>query len=443
MQPFRALLSDDGSADERERQKSNFSDIHEALDHLEVTEDATLVSSYINLTNTIIGSGVLGLPFAFAASGWVLGFIIIVISGGASILSLHLLTICALKVKGDRPSSFYAVTEMSVPQLTFLIDFAVAVQCFGVGISYLIVIGGLMPDVMSQIGADSFWQEREIWVILGFAIVAPLSCFEKMDALRYTSAASIGFVIFITFIIFLYAIPSVGLDPCNHDDDNGAECLGETTVMNFSIDTLRVFSIFIFAFSCQSNMFAIVNELKDPTIARFDIICWSAIGSAFAMYAIVAACGYATYGDDVEDNILINYPNNPLTSTARVAVSLLVAFSYPLQTHPARSSSLALWEQYDKDGGISAKKFYLFRYWFITIAFLGGSFGLAMITDDLGIILALVGGTASTIISYILPGAAYYKMHTYDGPTWKRYAAATMFFIGIAITPICLVFVFV
>ena len=35
--------------------------------------DATIFSSVVNLTNSIIGSGILGLPYAFAASGWVLG----------------------------------------------------------------------------------------------------------------------------------------------------------------------------------------------------------------------------------------------------------------------------------------------------------------------------------------------------------------------------------
>ncbi len=36
-----------------------------------------------------------------------------------------------------------------------------------------------------------------------------------------------------------------------------------------------------------------------------------------------------------------------ITSVARVFVSLLVAFSYPLQCNPARSSALALWQMVD------------------------------------------------------------------------------------------------
>lgn len=47
----------------------------------------------------------------------------------------------------------------------------------------------------------------------------------------------------------------------------------------------------------------------------------------------------------------------------------------------------------------------------ITIAFLSLSFTLAMIVDYLGIVLALVGATGSTLVSYILPGLIYLKLH--------------------------------
>ena len=66
-----------------------------------------------------------------------------------------------------------------------------------------------------------------------------------------------------------------------------------------------------------------------------------------------------------------------------------------------------------------------------------------MIVDDLGVVLSLIGATGSTIITYILPGAAYYIMHTNSGPAWKRNGAAVLFLLGCLIMPVCLVFIFV
>lgn len=250
---FYPLLSKGSIADyeiDRDKRKSSYAEREQERFHKGeiVFNEATSLSSYINLTNTIVGSGMLGLPYAFANTGWVLGSILISLSGMASIFSLHLLSICASKV--PRPASFYSVTEATVPQLSFLIDTAVFLQCFGVSCSYLIVFGGLMPDVMRQIGADDAYQQRQIWVLIGFAIVAPLSCLRKLDALKYTSGLAIIFVVFLTFLILLFAVNVPGLDPCADADDD--QCGGEQELFTVNMNTFRVFSIFVFAFACQT-----------------------------------------------------------------------------------------------------------------------------------------------------------------------------------------------
>jgi len=63
---------------------------------------------------------------------------------------------------------------------------------------------------------------------------------------------------------------------------------------------------------------------------------------------------------------------------------------------------------------------------------------------DLSIVLALVGATGSTTVSYILPGFFYYLLfkNPEDGPGWKRSAALAQGILGILIIPFCLVFIF-
>ena len=69
---------------------------------------------------------------------------------------------------------------------------------------------------------------------------------------------------------------------------------------------------------------------------------------------------------------------------------------------------------------------------------------------------ALVGATGATVVSFTLPGAAYYSMHTHsedtsdkikfdtiDGPKWKVYGAAGLVITGCILTPVCLVFIFI
>ena len=309
--------------------------------------NASIMSCYVNLANTILGSGMLGLPYAFASAGWGLGSILLIFSCLSSAFSLHTLSLCAMSLPG--PSSFYSVGHHVMPAFTLVIDFAVAIKCFGVATSYLIVIGDLMPDVMEQFDAPEFWHSRFIWVIFGFMIVAPLSCLRNLDSLKFTSFVSIVFVAFLTILIILYSFEVGDLDACQDIDDDEV-CVGEKSNFKTDMNTLRVLSIFIFGFTCQQNIFAVVNELKQRTPSRVNSVIGLAIGTALLLYITVAGFGYETYGDEVESDILVNYPETYLTSTARLFVSLLVAFSYPLQAHPARRCILTLVGTLEKEG---------------------------------------------------------------------------------------------
>lgn len=163
------------------------------------------------------------------------------------------------------------------------------------------------------------------------------------------------------------------------------------------------------------------------------------------------------------------------TSIARIFVSLLVAFSYPLLCNPGRNSMISLWSVFmdgkktkgnldDSVGhghgnsiAVNAKlmreqtkeqlkaeaKLYNFRFMVCTAIFTFGSLGLALILNDLGVVLALIGATGSTVITFILPGAAYYVMHKHSGPAWKRIGAIGLFCLGCIIMPVCVTFIFV
>jgi len=71
-----------------------------------------------------------------------------------------------------------------------------------------------------------------------------------------------------------------------------------------------------------------------------------------------------------------------------------------------------------------------------TAAFLAGSLLIALAVDDLGVVMAVVGATGSTAVSYILPGAIYWVLHPH--PHAMRFAAGAMFAAGVCITPVSL-----
>jgi amino acid permease len=83
--------------------------------------------------------------------------------------------------------------------------------------------------------------------------------------------------------------------------------------------------------------------------------------------------------------------------------------------------------------------------------FLLGTLTVALTLRDLGVVLAVVGATGSTIVSYILPGAIYYTIHPHEqqqqqgggggGGAVKRRLALALCLAGCVIIPLALGFI--
>lgn len=85
-------------------------------------------------------------PAALASIGLVPGILVVMLSAAASGMGLFFLSQCASRTDG-RHASFFAISKLTWPGMAIFFDLAIAIKCFGVGVSYLIIIGDLMPQV--------------------------------------------------------------------------------------------------------------------------------------------------------------------------------------------------------------------------------------------------------------------------------------------------------
>ena len=107
------------------------------------------------------------MPSALSKMGILLGAIVFAWAGLTAGFGLYLQSRCARYV--DRGSaSFAALSRLTYPNLSVLFDAAIAVKCFGVGVSYLIIIGDLMPGIVQGFapgaGQVAFLVDRQFWI---------------------------------------------------------------------------------------------------------------------------------------------------------------------------------------------------------------------------------------------------------------------------------------
>lgn len=205
----------------------------------------SILSSIFVLIKSTIGTSIYVLPYAFSKTGWIFGIIFMIFGCIINIFSLHLLALCLQKV---HPSSFYAITKITFPHAVALIDLAISLDCLGTSIAFLVVIGGIMPQVMMQFNSISqIFLERQFWITIAFLFCIPCGFVHRISAFKWTSALADLSVAFFCIILLLYSSTWSNLDPC--DETN--ICTGKTSNIAFSFDTIKVFSIYSMAFNCQ------------------------------------------------------------------------------------------------------------------------------------------------------------------------------------------------
>ncbi|KAF2716162.1 hypothetical protein K431DRAFT_235977 [Polychaeton citri CBS 116435] len=406
-----------------------------------VEGNASWISSVVNLLNTIVGAGVLAMPKALSNMGVLLGVVVILWSALASGFGLYLQTQCARFLdKGG--ASFFALSQITYPNASVIFDGAIAIKCFGVGVSYLIIIGDLMPGVVqgfsSDVGGSEFLLMRQFWITAFMVFLIPLSFLKRLDSLKYTSFVAL---VSIAYLIVLVVYHFAARDTL---DERGA--VHWVQPGSFT-SVLQVFPVIVFAYTCHQNMFSILNEIKNPTQFRTTSVVTTSIGSAASIYCLVAITGYLSFGDNILGNIVAQYIPSVASTIGRLAIVILVGLSYPLQVHPCRASldAVSRWrparrrtQEYTPASGSPSRNSLLghggnkipagskpeemseLRFAIITTFVIIMSYIVAMTVSSLDKVLAYVGSTGSTSISFILPGLFYYKISAPDSPHQQR-----------------------
>lgn len=164
---------------------------------------ATVASVAFVLLNTALGSGILGLPGAFAKAGMIGGIALLCVTSVLAVIGVHLL--CEVADRVGRPASFYSVAQAAAgAQAGVLIDILIAINAFGCATSYLIVVGDVLPEVSSSFGAPALLVSRNFWMLIALAIGAPLAYLRDLSALSITAYIAFVCVVYIAGVVGIF-----------------------------------------------------------------------------------------------------------------------------------------------------------------------------------------------------------------------------------------------
>ncbi|KAG7273372.1 hypothetical protein CRUP_022915 [Coryphaenoides rupestris] len=251
--------------------------------------------SAFNLSNAIMGSGILGLSYAMSNTGIVLFLILLTAIATLSSYSVHLLLRSA-GVVGIRAYEQLGLRAFGQPG-KILAGVIITLHNIGAMSSYLFIVKYELPLVIQAFlgqtssSGDWYMNGNYLIVIVSLSVILPLALMKHLGYLGYTSGFSLTcMVFFLSSVIYKRFNIACPLEAFGNFSNNATIPEDICTAKYFTInpETAYTIPILAFAFVCHPEVLPIYTELRNPTKRRMQGIANVSILAMFVMYLLTA-----------------------------------------------------------------------------------------------------------------------------------------------------------
>lgn len=385
----------------------------------------SLGMSVFNLSNAIMGSGILGLAFALANTGILLFLILLTSVTLLSIYSINLLLICS---KETGCMVYEKLGEQVFGTTGKLVIFgATSLQNTGAMLSYLFIVKNELPSaikfLMGKEEEFSAWyvDGRVLVVMVTFGIILPLCLLKNLGYLGYTSGFSLSCMVFFLIVVIYkkFQIPCMSVEQNSTISANVTDMCTPKYV-TFNSKTVYALPTIAFAFVCHPSILPIYSELKDRSQKKMQMVSNISFFAMFVMYFLTAIFGYLTFYEKVQSDLLHKYQSRDdiLILTVRLAVIVAVILTVPVLFFTVRSSLFELAKK---------TKFHLCSHVWVTIVLLVIINLLVIFIPSMKDIFGVVGVTSANMLIFILPSSLYLRITNQDGDKGTQRIWAALF----------------
>ncbi|ORX88387.1 hypothetical protein K493DRAFT_268405 [Basidiobolus meristosporus CBS 931.73] len=367
------------------------------------TEGSTSISGVaFNVLNTIIGSGILGLPYAVKQAGFVTGLIVLAFVGVLTDFSLRML------VKSGRQAGIYHYSMLANSTLgkvgSFFLNIFILFNGLGIAISYLIIIGDTLPLLAAQyVPGFGVLQNRIFGIVMcSIIFIFPLLFFRTLAPLAKFSAISIGCLPVICIIVAIRA-PSYAKDY-------------EIKYTVFGDNIFPAIGVMSFAYVVSHSTFLNYCTLKNPTQKRWSIASMAAVGGSAVIYLAFSAIGFASFGNSLDSNVFTNFPRDDIAiNVARLCLIITMFLTYPCVFYSARMVTNIML-RFETETKTPTKM----QHILVNVGLFLVTLAIGLPVKNLGTVYQLIGALCASGISYIIPALIYMSVFWDLKGIWLR-----------------------
>ncbi|KAK1925556.1 amino acid transporter [Papiliotrema laurentii] len=385
------------------QRRSSLVDELEELEHAEGPNGGgvkgTLLDGIANMANSIMGAGIVGLPYAISQAGFVTGVGLLI---GLAILTDWTIRLVVVNAKLSGRDSYFGVMHHCFgPAGSAAVSFFQFAFAFGGMCAFNVIIGDSIPHVIAYIFPSLSEHHVLRWlvdrhfiiVLVTIFISFPLSLHRDIAKLSKSSSfALVSMMIIVTAVV----LRGVAVD---------SSLKGSSTHI-FSFIRPGVFEaigVISFAFVCHHNTMFIYQSIEMPTLDRFNAVTHVSTSMSLICCLLMAVTGYVVFTDKTQGNILNNFsPDDLLINIARFCFGANMSTTIPLENYVCR--------EVIEDTLFHGKPFSNRRHVISTVLVVFTAMSVSLLTCDLGVVLEVAGGLSATALAFIFPASAYYTL---------------------------------
>ena len=297
---------------------------------------ATVFGTTVNLANTIIGAGLLTLPFAIYVSGGLLNALalFVLVAAGSACGFLYLIECCEHHGK----FTYKEIGERALG-VGWPVELVKMLYTFGTCTAYMVLIGDFVTSLSAEIAPgdsrllrrlhDVFSSRTSSTILVAATLCFPLSLLRSLNALRFTSLLAIGCIAYTVLAV-------AGTFAVEHH----FRVADSVRLTSFSPTILGCLPLMGVSLTGHYNAPRLYYEMRDRSESKFRAVVAGAIATCVVCYSVMALSGYLMFGDRVDGDILNNLSTTGSVAVlARLALLVTIVFSYPLVFNAVRSSA--------------------------------------------------------------------------------------------------------
>ncbi|KAF4373779.1 hypothetical protein CsatB_004908 [Cannabis sativa] len=337
--------------------------------------------TFANVFIAIVGSGVLGLPYAFRKTGWVFGALVLF---SVAFLTYHcMMLLIATRRRLDsllgysKIASFgdlgYAVCG---PPGRLSVDIMLVLAQAGFCVSYLIFISNTLAFLFNYqfLGLGVSPKSLFLWACFPFQLglnsiptlthLAPLSIFADVVDL-----GAMGVVMVEDVVIFLNQKPAL-------------QAFGGLSVFFYGL------GVAVYAFEGIGMILPLESETKDK--AKFGKVLGLCMAFIALLYGSFGVLGYFAFGDETRDIITTNFGQGLVSTLVQLGLCVNLFFTLPLMMNP-------VYEVMERRFCDSTYCLWL-RWGLVLVVSL-----VALYVPNFADFLSLVGSSVCVVLGFVLP----------------------------------------